>query len=29
METLSWEQAQLRLRAPGSRFVDPSVQSDN
>ena len=29
METLSWEQAQLRLRAPGSRFVDPSVQTDN
>jgi prepilin-type processing-associated H-X9-DG protein/prepilin-type N-terminal cleavage/methylation domain-containing protein len=26
VETLSWEQAQVLLRTPGSRFVDPSVE---
>lgn len=29
VEALSWEQAQVLLRTPGSRFVDPTVEIEN
>lgn len=29
METLSWEQAQVLLRSPGGRFVDPTAVDDH